>query len=174
LVKIKDVLIQTFLGLPLFDFFPLNYARRNWYHKKFNMERWCEIQHGVKIYCFHDDIFSGTIRFGKDCSIGWDVSIDYSGGIVFGENVRISHEARIYTHDHVVKDKNIRLFNQGHTSCGLVVGDDVWIGESSFILPQVKRIGNGAIIGARAVVTTDVPDFAIIAGNPAKIVGERT
>ena len=111
--------------------------------------------------------------FGKECSIGWDVTIDYSGGIVFGWNVRISHEARIYTHDHIVEDKNITLFNQGHKAIGLKVGNDVWIGEGSFILPQVKKIGDGAIIGARAVVTQDVPEYSIVAGNPAKIIGTR-
>lgn len=174
MAKIKDVIGQTILGSVIFDIKPFYYARRNWYHKKFNMEKWCEIQHGVKIYCFHDDVFNGKIKFGKECSIGWDVTIDYSGSIIFGENVRISHEARIYTHDHVVKDKNIRLFQQGHKAHGLIVGDDVWIGEASFILPQVRRIGNGAIIGARSVVTQDVPEYAIVAGNPARKVGERT
>lgn len=53
------------------------------------------------------------------------------------------------------------------------VGHDVWIGYRSIVLPGCRRIGNGAIIGASAVVTKDVPDFAIVAGNPAKKIGER-
>ena len=171
--KKRYVIMQTILSSPIFDFKPFYYIRRNWYHKNLNMEKWCEIQHGVKIYCFHDDIFNGKIKFGRSCSIGWDVTIDYSGGIEFGYNVRISHEARIYTHDHIVKDKNITLFNQGHIAIGSTVGDDVWIGEGSFILPQLRHIGNGAIIGARAVVTQDIPEYAIVAGNPAKIIGKR-
>lgn len=173
MAKLKDILAQTLLGTPFFDFKPFYYARRNYYHRQFNMEKWCAIQHGVKIYCFHDDIFNGDIKFGKNCSIGWDVTIDYSGGIEFGTNVRISHEARIYTHDHIVKDKNIRLFNQGHKATRLKVGDDVWIGEGSFILPQVKSIGNGAIIGARSVVSEDIKEYDIVAGNPARKVSER-
>lgn len=54
----------------------------------------------------------------------------------------------------------------------VIVGNDVWIGTEAIILSGV-RIGNGAIIGARAVVTKDVPAYAIVAGNPARIVRKR-
>jgi virginiamycin A acetyltransferase len=53
-----------------------------------------------------------------------------------------------------------------------VVGHDVWIGYAATIMPGV-RIGNGAIIGACSVVTRDVPPYAIVAGNPARIVRTR-
>lgn len=53
-----------------------------------------------------------------------------------------------------------------------VVGNDVWFGHESLIMPGVK-IGDGAIIGARAVVTKDVPPYTIVAGNPAKIIRKR-
>lgn len=52
------------------------------------------------------------------------------------------------------------------------VGNDVWIGREAMILPGIN-IGDGAIIGSRAVVTRDVPPFAIVAGNPARIVKQR-
>ena len=55
----------------------------------------------------------------------------------------------------------------------LVIGNDVWVGQNAIILPSVKRIGDGAVIGAGAVVTKDVPDFAVAAGNPARIVKYR-
>ncbi|MBL7187252.1 MAG: CatB-related O-acetyltransferase [Phycisphaerae bacterium] len=51
----------------------------------------------------------------------------------------------------------------------LVVGNDVWVGHNAIILPGVRRIGDGAVIGAGAVVTRDVPDYAIAVGNPAEI-----
>ncbi len=54
----------------------------------------------------------------------------------------------------------------------LVVGHDVWIGHGATMLPGVK-IGNGAVIAARAVVTRDVPAYAIVAGNPARMVRRR-
>ncbi len=52
------------------------------------------------------------------------------------------------------------------------IGNDVWIGHGAFILPGVT-IGNGAVIAAKSVVTKDVPDYAIVAGSPAKIVRFR-
>lgn len=53
-----------------------------------------------------------------------------------------------------------------------VIGNDVWLGFESVVMPGV-RIGNGAIIAARAVVTHDVPDYAIIAGNPGRVIRHR-
>lgn len=55
----------------------------------------------------------------------------------------------------------------------LVIGNDVWVGQNAIILSSVKRIGDGAVIGAGAVVTKDVPDFAVVVGNPAKILRYR-
>lgn len=53
------------------------------------------------------------------------------------------------------------------------IGNDVWIGRNAIITPSVKEIGDGAVIGAGAVVTKDVPDFAVVAGNPARIIKYR-
>ena len=55
----------------------------------------------------------------------------------------------------------------------LVVGNDVWVGQNALILPSVRKIGDGAVIGAGAVVTKDVPDFAVVAGNPARVLKYR-
>jgi len=54
----------------------------------------------------------------------------------------------------------------------IVIGNDVWIGYEALIMPGVK-IGNGAIVATRAVVTSDVPAYAVVAGNPARIVKRR-
>lgn len=53
-----------------------------------------------------------------------------------------------------------------------VIGNDVWIGRKAIIMPGVK-VGNGAIVGAGAVVTKDVPDYAIVAGVPERIIKFR-
>lgn len=55
----------------------------------------------------------------------------------------------------------------------LSVGHDVWIGQNAIICPNCRFIGNGAVIGAGAVVTHDVPAYAIVAGNPARLVRKR-
>ena len=54
----------------------------------------------------------------------------------------------------------------------VTIGNDVWIGMRSIIMPGVK-IGNGAVIGAGAIVTKDVPDYAIVGGVPAKVIKYR-
>ena len=66
------------------------------------------------------------------------------------------------------------LMEMGHPSCkgDIIVKNDVWIGATSTIMSGVT-IENGAIIGAGAVVTKDVPPYAIVAGNPAKVVKYR-
>ena len=51
----------------------------------------------------------------------------------------------------------------------IVIGDNVWIGHDSVVLPGVA-IGSGSIVGARSVVTESIPDFAVAAGNPARVI----
>lgn len=53
-----------------------------------------------------------------------------------------------------------------------IIGNDVWLGANSLVLKGVK-IGDGAVIGAGAVVTKDVPPYAIVGGNPAKVIKMR-
>lgn len=55
----------------------------------------------------------------------------------------------------------------------LSIGNDVWIGQYAVVLPSCKSIGNGAVIGAGAIVTKDVPPYSIVAGNPARIIKYR-
>ena len=55
----------------------------------------------------------------------------------------------------------------------ITIGNDVWIGQNSIILPSVSEIGYGAVIGAGSIVTKNVPPFAVVAGNPVKIIRYR-
>lgn len=55
----------------------------------------------------------------------------------------------------------------------VIIGNDVWIGMNVIILPSVSTVGDGAVIGAGSIVTKDVPPYAIVAGNPAKIIKYR-
>ena len=62
--------------------------------------------------------------------------------------------------------------HQPHTNAPIRISDDVWIGANATILKGVT-IGTGAVVGAGAVVTRDVPDYAIVMGNPARVVKYR-
>jgi acetyltransferase-like isoleucine patch superfamily enzyme len=84
-----------------------------------------------------------------------------------GSNVSIGPEATILTLGH---DPRSPVF--ADRGGDVVIGDRVWIGYRAVVLPGVK-IGEGAVVGAGAVVTKDVESYAIVAGNPARKVGER-
>lgn len=75
----------------------------------------------------------------------------------------------IYSRNHEFSDTEKPMMFQGYKETQPVeIGDDVWIGGNVTILPGVK-IGSHSIIGACAVVTKDVPEYAIVAGNPATV-----
>lgn len=81
-------------------------------------------------------------------------------------------EVTILTHTHNIERTDIPMRQQGMRVAEVVVGNDVWIGMRVVIMPGV-RVGDGAVVGAGAVVTKDVPDFAIVGGVPAKIIKYR-
>jgi len=85
-----------------------------------------------------------------------------------GDDVSIGPEAAILTLGH--DPQSPEFADRGGD---VVIGDRAWIGYRAVILPGVK-IGEGAVVGAGAIVTKDVEAFAIVAGNPARKIGERT
>lgn len=84
-----------------------------------------------------------------------------------GENVSIGPEATILTLGHDPRSPGFE--DKGGP---VKIGDHVWIGYRAIILPGIE-IGEGAVVGAGAVVTKDVPPFTIVAGNPAVKIGDR-
>lgn len=94
------------------------------------------------------------------------------GDIVFGNHVMIGPKTVIWGRDHGM-ELGRPMKHQPHTKAPIRIGDDVWIGANATILKGVT-IGSGTVVGAGAVVTRDVPDYAIVAGNPAKVVKYRT
>jgi acetyltransferase-like isoleucine patch superfamily enzyme len=117
----------------------------------------------------------------KDFSIGNNFSITREpwpffdakgGGIVFGDNVVVSAGVNILTHDHQFNKANWRELDEVRPSEPTVIENYVFLGINSIIMPTCKRIGKHSVIGAGAVVTKDVPDYEIWAGNPATKIGE--
>ena len=112
-------------------------------------------------------IFSSKVELGNYSGIGIDACID--GKCIIGDNVMMGPHCIIYTRNHKFDDVSVPMCEQGmQPEKPVYIGDDVWIGGRVTILPGV-HIGSHSIIGAGAVVTRDVPDFAIVAGNPATV-----
>ena len=82
------------------------------------------------------------------------------------DDVLISEEAFLYTHDHGLDPRADPMLMPKK------IGAGAWIGMRAVILPQCQNIGAGAVIGAGAIVARDVPAGAIVAGNPARQIGQ--
>jgi maltose O-acetyltransferase len=107
------------------------------------------------------------ISIGKDCVIGENVVLDGRDKLIIGNHVDIASNVMIYNSEHDINDENFQA-----KSAPVIIEDYVFIGPRSIILPGVK-VGRGAVIGAGAVVTKDVPALAIVGGVPAKFIAER-
>ena len=107
-----------------------------------------------------------------DSGSGLGVNCRVHGPLHIGKNVMMGPDVTILTHTHNIDRTDIPMGHQGSRIAEVVIGNDVWIGMRVIIMPGVK-IGNGVVIGAGAVVTKDVPDFAIVGGVPAKIIRYR-
>lgn len=115
--------------------------------------------------------------YTKDCSIGrgsgLGINSYISGTVVIGEDVMMGPECRIYTVNHCTDNLEIPMCQQGVTVERPVrIGNDVWIGARVMILPGVQ-VGCHAILAAGAVVTKDVPEYAIVGGVPARVIKDR-
>ncbi|MDF2553869.1 MAG: hexapeptide repeat-containing transferase [Chryseobacterium sp.] len=111
-----------------------------------------------------------NISIGNNCSINSFVHIWGSGGVNIGNDVLIASHVSITSLTHEYTEDSIRY--APIVSKPVILEDDVWIGTGAIILPGIK-IGKSAVVGAGSVVTKDVPDYAIVVGNPAKILKMR-
>ena len=102
-------------------------------------------------------------EIGKFCAISWDVTINAINHRY--KNLTINAFPYVPYVGHFVEIRDSRYDK-------VVIKNDVWIGANSVIMPGIT-IGNGAVIGAGAVVTKNVPDYAIVVGVPAKVLKYR-
>lgn len=97
------------------------------------------------------------------------VFIDYSGNVTIGDNVQLTNGVIIESHSHPFHSdykKSRSIVEQS----SVTIGEGVVVGSRAIIMPTCHYIGKYARIGAGAVVTKDVPDYAVAVGVPAKIV----
>lgn len=114
----------------------------------------------------------GRLTISDHCSINSGVIFGLTCDVTLGRYVLVGDNVSFRTADHEFAGLNSPIADQGERRGNIVVEDDVWLGGNVTILRGV-RIGRGAIVGANAVVTRDVPDFSIVGGVPARIIGSR-
>ena len=110
---------------------------------------------------FHID-FPNQMTIGKNVFANHSLTCMAIGGIAVGDGTMIGPHVIIATDNHDLHDKRILICKS------VAIGENVWIGAGAEILPGV-HIGDNAVVGAGAVVTRDVPDNAVVAGVPARI-----
>ncbi len=119
------------------------------------------------------DVFlHGPVSLADRVSLNARAVVDGGrAGVTIGEGTRVATGATIFAFDHGV-DPTCEVLAQPVTSRGIRIGRDVWIGANAGVTDGVT-IGDHAVVGMGAVVTRDVPDWAIVAGSPARIIGDR-
>lgn len=114
-----------------------------------------------------------NIECGYKLSIGICNYIQAGGGIIFGNNVMMGPYAKTWTQIHKYERTDVPIKRQGYDYRPVKIGNDVWIGANAFIMPGAV-IGDHCIISACSVVGAKTyPNGIILAGNPARKIGER-
>jgi putative colanic acid biosynthesis acetyltransferase WcaF len=111
--------------------------------------------------------FPWQLSVGSNTFVGPDVTFYNLGMLTIGQRVVISQNAYLCGGTHDYTRPTYPLVRKPVT-----IGDDVWIGAFAFLCPGV-HVGDGAVVGACAVVTKDVAPWTVVAGNPARVVRER-
>lgn len=108
------------------------------------------------------------IVIGDYCTIGDTAFLDGRSGLTIGDSVNLGSHVSIYTREHDVDATDF-----AETGAAVTVGHHAWISSHAIVLPGVT-IGEGAVVAAGAVVVRDVPAYAIVGGNPARFIRERS
>lgn len=170
--KIKKQIFIFFIGYERYlihriKMFP-SHAVRNWVYRNIYFVD----KHKTSVIYFGCEIRSGVnLHIGKGSIIGDNCILDARQGIYIGENVNLSSEVHLWTEAHDVNDPYFRSMPCNHGP--IHIGNRVWLGSNVTVLDNVS-IGEGAVVCSGAVVTKDVEPYAIVAGIPAKKIGERS
>jgi acetyltransferase-like isoleucine patch superfamily enzyme len=155
--------VRLYLWRVLAAFFP-NYGVRSFLFRtalRNTIGHRSSLHRGLEVYCV------GGVTIGKECTINKYVDLDGRGGVSIGDRVSISAYAKILSASH---DPNSPSF--AYLAEPVSIGDFVWIGTGALVLPGVT-LGKGCVVAAGSVVTRSVAPFEIVAGNPARKIGDR-
>lgn len=135
-----------------------------------------QIEIGDQVYIGHYTILKGYHKnrmvIGSGAWIGQQCFLHSAGGIEIGRNVGIGPGVRIITSLHAEEGRHLAILHSRIELAAVTIEDDSDIGVGALILPGVT-VGRGAQVGAGAVVTRDVPPYAVVAGVPARVLRMR-
>lgn len=146
----------------------------NWAPHRLTVGHQVTVEHGSILSWPGDD--DAWIEIGDHTWIGPynNLRTAPGGRLTIGRHCLISQFCSLITHNHGMSGgETIQSQPHSEQRCNVTIGDDVWLGAGCAVMPGVS-IGCGAVVGAGAVVTRDVPDQEIWAGVPAQKVGERS
>ena len=103
------------------------------------------------------------VKIGKNVYINTNCHMVATGGITIEDDVTIAANASLISHNHDPYERSVLVCRS------VLIQKGAWIGVGTVVLPGIS-VGKYAIVAAGAVVTKDVPDYAIVAGNPAKVI----
>ena len=130
------------------------------------------IKRDVRIGWESDHAPAAAIEIGDRTEVLAHARLDGTGGLRIGQGTHIGRACAIYTHRHEIGRRDSSVLDAPVEISPVRIGDDVMIYSDAVILPGVS-IGDGAIVGVRAVVTSDVEPYDIVAGVPAQRIGHR-
>lgn len=126
-----------------------------------HLARFCTLRAGERGITVHDGAGINSRSY-----------LDGNGGLEIGPNALLSPGVQVISANHVFDDPDKPIKFQGGKYGKVSIGEDCWLGTNVIVLPGVS-IGSGTVIGAGAVVTTDMPPCSIALGVPARVVGQR-
>lgn len=136
------------------------------YQKYYGIGEGLKIEYNVELTRSH--YLNGHIKIGRNAILTKNVFIDYSGDVIIGNNVQLGNGVIILSHYHPGFSESDVSLDAIPTQ--IIIKDDVVIASRAVVLESCHYIGTGARVAAGAVVTKDVPDNALVAGVPAKII----
>lgn len=146
-----------------------------WYNKKIFVKIQCNLNSlniGPEYYKDFNIKHPEKLSIGNGTAISGNCMINAKGGVNMGKFCHIAKGLTIYSHNHNFKSKEFIPYDNQEILKPVSIGDAVWIGANVTIAPGAK-IGHGVVISSGSVVFGEVPDCAIMRGNPAEIIKYR-
>ncbi|PUE09148.1 acetyltransferase [Limnohabitans sp. T6-5] len=158
--------LKYYIGNSFVAYFPFEIIRKIFYRNVLGVSIGRETHISMRLFFtgYHNRCL---VEIGNNCVLNRQIYLDGRSGVYIGNNVNISFQACLLSLHHDHNDPGFAA-----TGAPIIIKDHAWIGARAIILPGVT-IGEGAVVAAGAVVTRSVPDYAVVGGVPAKVIGER-